>query len=34
VDAFRSTDRISESDKAKLMGGTLTRTYGWSPRRR
>jgi L-fuconolactonase len=33
VDAFRDTDRISESDKAKLMGGTLTRIYGWSPRR-
>ena len=33
VDAFRATDRISESDKAKLMGSTLTRIYGWSPRR-
>ncbi len=33
VDAFRATDRISASDKAKLMGGTLTRIYGWSPRR-
>jgi L-fuconolactonase len=33
VDAFRVTDRISPSDKAKLMGGTLTRIYGWSPRR-
>jgi predicted TIM-barrel fold metal-dependent hydrolase len=33
VDAFRATDRISASDKAKLMGGTLTRVYGWSPRR-
>jgi L-fuconolactonase len=33
VDAFRATDRISESDKAKLMGRTLTRIYGWSPRR-
>jgi predicted TIM-barrel fold metal-dependent hydrolase len=32
VDAFRATDRISASDKAKLMGGTLTRVYGWSPR--
>jgi L-fuconolactonase len=31
VDAFRQTDRISESDKAKLMGGTLARIYGWSP---
>jgi predicted TIM-barrel fold metal-dependent hydrolase len=33
VNAFRLTDRISESDKAKLMGGTLARIYGWSPRR-
>jgi len=33
VDAFRQTDRISASDKAKLMGGTLTRVYGWAPGR-
>jgi predicted TIM-barrel fold metal-dependent hydrolase len=33
VDAFRATDRLSASDKAKLMGGTLTRIYGWSPQR-
>ena len=33
VDAFRATDRISEADKAKLMGSTLTRIYGWSPKR-
>jgi predicted TIM-barrel fold metal-dependent hydrolase len=32
VDAFRETARISESDKAKLMGDTLARVYGWSPR--
>jgi predicted TIM-barrel fold metal-dependent hydrolase len=32
VDAFRATNRISDSDKAKLMGGTLERVYGWSPR--
>jgi predicted TIM-barrel fold metal-dependent hydrolase len=31
VEAFRATGRIAESDKAKLMGGTLTRIYGWSP---
>jgi predicted TIM-barrel fold metal-dependent hydrolase len=31
VDAFRVTNRISDSDKAKLMGGTLTRIYGWAP---
>jgi L-fuconolactonase len=34
VDAFRATDRISASDKAKLMGGTLTRIYTWSPQRK
>ena len=33
VDAFRATSRISPGDKAKLMGGTLARIYGWSPRR-
>jgi len=33
VDAFRATDRISATDKAKLMGGTLARVYGWSPTR-
>ncbi len=32
VDAFRVTDRISASDKAKLMGGNVTRIYGWAPR--
>ena len=31
VDAFRLTDRLSDSEKASLMGGTLTRVYGWSP---
>ncbi len=31
VDAFRSTDRLSDSDKAALMGGTLERIYRWSP---
>jgi len=31
VDAFRDTDRLSESDKRMLMGGTLQRVYTWSP---
>jgi L-fuconolactonase len=31
VEAFRVTDRLSESDRAALMGETLTRIYGWSP---
>ncbi|HEV2189392.1 MAG TPA: amidohydrolase family protein [Stellaceae bacterium] len=30
VDAFRVTDRLSASDKAALMGGTLMKTYNWS----
>ena len=32
VDAFRVTDRLSDSDRATLMGGTLQKVYGWSPR--
>ena len=31
VEAFRMTDRISETDKIKLMGGNVARVYGWSP---
>jgi L-fuconolactonase len=33
VDAFRNTDRLSDSDKRTLMGGTLQRVYKWSPKR-
>jgi L-fuconolactonase len=33
VDAFRNSDRLSESDKRMLMGGTLQRVYRWSPKR-
>jgi predicted TIM-barrel fold metal-dependent hydrolase len=29
VEPFRLTDRLSDSDKAKLMGGSLQRVYGW-----
>src|SRR5262245_63590177 len=32
VDAFRVTDRLSESDRATLMGGALQRVYRWSPK--
>jgi len=32
VDAFRGTDRLSESDKSTLMGGALQRVYKWSPK--
>jgi L-fuconolactonase len=31
VEAFRITDRLSDSDRITLMGGTLARVYGWSP---
>jgi L-fuconolactonase len=32
VDAFRVTDRLSDSDRATLMGETLVRVYNWSSR--
>src|SRR5437660_608415 len=31
VEAFRVTDRLSDSDRAALMGGTLARVYKGSP---
>ena len=31
VEAFRVTDRVSDSDLAALMGESLTRVYNWSP---
>jgi predicted TIM-barrel fold metal-dependent hydrolase len=31
VEAFRVTDRLSDSDRAALMGGSLARIYDWSP---
>jgi L-fuconolactonase len=33
VEAFRISDRLSDSDRARLMGGTLGRIYNWSPGR-
>ena len=32
VDAFRVTDRLSERDRAVLMGETLQRVYKWKPK--
>jgi L-fuconolactonase len=32
VEAFRVADRLSDSDRATLMGGTLQKVYGWAPR--
>ena len=31
VEAFRVTDRLSDGDRAKPMGGTANRVYRWSP---
>jgi L-fuconolactonase len=31
VEAFRITDRLSDSDRARLMGESLTRIYKWAP---
>jgi len=31
VAAFRVSDRLSDSDRATLMGGALTRIYQWAP---
>jgi predicted TIM-barrel fold metal-dependent hydrolase len=31
VEAFRVTDRLSESEKTALMGETLSKIYHWSP---
>ncbi|MEZ5851930.1 MAG: amidohydrolase family protein [Hyphomicrobiaceae bacterium] len=33
VEPFRQTERLSASDKARLMGGTLQSIYGWKPER-
>ena len=33
VEAFRVTDRLSDSERAALMGETLTKIYNWSPAR-
>ena len=32
VEAFRVTESLSDSDRATLMGGTLSRIYKWSPK--
>ena len=31
VEPFRHTDRLTEDERAALMGGTLQRVYGWAP---
>jgi L-fuconolactonase len=32
VEPFRNNNRLSESDKTALMGGTLAKVYNWSPK--
>ena len=31
VEPFRLTKRLSDSDRVKLMGGSLQKIYNWSP---
>jgi predicted TIM-barrel fold metal-dependent hydrolase len=33
VESFRVTDRLSDSDREKLMGGSLQKVYGWAPKK-
>jgi predicted TIM-barrel fold metal-dependent hydrolase len=33
VEPFRQTKRLSESERAMLMGGACAKVYGWSPKR-
>jgi L-fuconolactonase len=34
VEPFRTTDRLSESERAMLMGGACAKAYGWLPQGR
>jgi predicted TIM-barrel fold metal-dependent hydrolase len=31
VEPFRQTERLSDSERAMLMGGACAKAYGWSP---
>ena len=33
VEPFLKTDRLSDSERAMLMGGATAKTYGWSPKK-
>ena len=33
VEPFRQTERLSESERAMLMGGACAKAYGWSPQK-
>ena len=32
VEPFLKTDRLSDSERAMLMGGACAKAYGWSPK--
>ena len=34
VESFRVTDRLSNTDREKLMGGSLHKIYGWAPKKK
>jgi predicted TIM-barrel fold metal-dependent hydrolase len=33
VDPFLLTDKLSDSERAMLMGGATAKTYGWTPKK-
>jgi L-fuconolactonase len=33
VEPFRLTDRLSNSERAMLMGDACAKVYGWSPKK-
>jgi predicted TIM-barrel fold metal-dependent hydrolase len=33
VEPFRTTDRLSEAERAMLMGGACAKAYGWEPKK-
>jgi predicted TIM-barrel fold metal-dependent hydrolase len=33
VEPFRKTDRLTETERAMLMGGACAKAYGWSPKK-
>jgi predicted TIM-barrel fold metal-dependent hydrolase len=33
VEPFRTTERLSDSERAMLMGGACAKAYGWSPKK-
>jgi len=33
VEPFRQTERLSDAERALLMGGARAKAYGWSPKK-